>query len=100
VQSQGLPCNDYDFLDSSMLSMEDKPARYVRLLRELPAGLTEWAVHPGLDSPELLAMEPGGNHSRQADYDSMLSPEVRDTIRQEGIVVLSYAALQPLWQSR
>jgi predicted glycoside hydrolase/deacetylase ChbG (UPF0249 family) len=100
VQSQGLPCNDYDFLDSSMLSTEDKPSRYVHLLRELPEGLSEWAVHPGLDSPELLAMEPGGNHSRQADYDSMLSHEVRDTIRQEGIVVLSYAALQPLWQSR
>jgi hypothetical protein len=100
VQGQSLPANDYDFLDSSSLSTEDKPARLAQMLRELPVGLSEWAVHPGLDTPELLAIEPGGNHVRQTDHDAMLSPEVRETIRQEGIVLLSYAALQPLWQSR
>jgi hypothetical protein len=99
VQGFGLPANDYDFLDSSMLDTTDKPAVLVQMLRELPEGLTEWAVHPGLDTPELLAIEPGGNHVRQTDHDAMLSPEVRETIRQEGIVLLSYAALQPLWQS-
>ena len=100
VQGQGLPANDYDFLDSSMLDTTDKPAVLVQMLRELPEGLTEWAVHPGLDTPELLAIEPGGNHVRQTDHDAMLSPEVRETIRQEGIVLLSYAPLQALWQSR
>ncbi len=48
VQRQGLPTNDYDFLDSFQLDTVDKSARYGQLLRELPVGLSEWAVHPGL----------------------------------------------------
>ena len=69
LQSQGLPTNDYDFLDSYLLDPVDKSARYVQMLRELPPGLSEWAVHPGLDSSELLAMEPAGKHVRQTDFD-------------------------------
>jgi chitin disaccharide deacetylase len=69
VQSQGLPTNDYDFLDSYLLDPITKAVYYAELLRKLPVGLSEWAVHPGLDNPELLAIEPGGNHIRQTDFD-------------------------------
>jgi predicted glycoside hydrolase/deacetylase ChbG (UPF0249 family) len=100
VQSQGLPTNDYDFLDSYLLGTVDKAARYAQLLRELPAGLSEWAVHPGLDSSELLAIEPEGNHSRQVDFDFLISAEAREIIRQEGIILISYEPLQALWQGR
>ena len=62
VQSQGLPTNDYDFLDSYLLDPTEKSARYAQLLRELPMGLSEWAVHPALDSAELLAVEGNDNH--------------------------------------
>jgi predicted glycoside hydrolase/deacetylase ChbG (UPF0249 family) len=98
VHGLSLPANDYDFLDSSSLSTEDKPAQLAQMLRELPAGLSEWAVHPGHDSAELLAMEPEGNHIRQTDYEAMVSNEVREAIRQDGIVLLSYAPLQVVWQ--
>jgi len=100
VQSQGLPTVDYDFLDSYMLGTVDKSARYAQLLRELPAGLSEWAVHPGLDSSELLAIEPDGNHSRQLDFDFLVSAEAPEIIRQEGIILLSYEPLQAVWQGR
>ncbi len=70
LQSQGFPTIDYDFLDSYIsIDPSIKPARYVQLLRELPAGLSEMAVHPGLDNAELLALEPAGNHERQTDFD-------------------------------
>ena len=62
VQSQGLPSNDHDFLDSYLLDPVDKSARFVQILRELPTGLSEWAVHPGLDNAELLAIEPEDKH--------------------------------------
>ena len=81
VQSQGLPTNDYDFLDSYLLDPAHKAAHYAELLRELPVGLSEWAVHPGLDNPELLAIEPGGNHIRQTDYDFLTSQEVKEIVR-------------------
>lgn len=98
VQSQGLPCNDYDFLDSYGLETAGKSARYAQLLRELPEGLSEWALHPGLADAELLTIEPEGAHVRQADFDWLMSPEAREVIRQEGITLLSYKPLQAMWQ--
>jgi len=100
VQSQGLPTADYDFLDSYLMGTGDKSAQYAQLLRALPAGLSEWAVHPGLDSAELLAIEPDGNHVRQADFDFLVSAEAHDIIRQEGIILLSYEPLQAVWRAR
>ena len=98
VQSQGLPTNDYDFLDSYSLDTLDKPARYAQLLRELPAGLSEWAVHPALGDAEFLAIEPNGRQFRQTDFDFLMSAEALEVIRQEGIILLSYEPLQALWQ--
>ena len=100
VQSQGLPTNDYDFLDSYLIDPINKAARYARMLRELPAGLSEWAVHPGLDSAELLAIEPGGRHIRQTDFDFLMSQEAKDIVKEEGIVLLDYRALQGIWRGK
>ena len=69
LQSQGLPTNDTHFLDSYLLDPVNKSARLAQLLHELPAGLTEWAVHPGLDTPELLAIDRESQHERQTDFD-------------------------------
>jgi predicted glycoside hydrolase/deacetylase ChbG (UPF0249 family) len=98
LQSRGLPTNDYDFLDSSSLDPAIKATRLTELLRELPVGLSEWAVHPGLDNPELLAIERGGNHIRQTDFDFLMSQQAKDVVREEGIVLLDYRALQAVWQ--
>ena len=100
VQRQGLPTIDYDFLDSYLLGTVEKAARYAQLLRELPAGLSEWAVHPGLDSAELRAIEPDGHQSRQLDFEFLMSAEAPEIIRQEGIILLSYEPLQAVWQGR
>jgi len=100
VQSQGLPTNDHDFLDSYLLDPVTKAAHYAELLRELPVGLSEWAVHPGLDNSELLAIEPGGNHIRQTDFDFLTSQQAKDIVREEGIILLDYRALQAVWKEK
>ena len=100
LQSQGFPTNDYVFLDSYLLDPVNKAARYAELLRELPIGLSEWAVHPGLDSSELLAIEPGGNHIRQTDFDFLMSQQAKDIVREEGIILLDYRALQAVWKEK
>src|SRR5919108_1413094 len=92
VQSQSLPTNDYDFLDSYLLDPIGKSARYAQLLRELPAGLREGGVHPGLDNPPVLAIEPDGKHVRQMDYDLLMSQEAQDIVKEEGIILLDYRA--------
>jgi predicted glycoside hydrolase/deacetylase ChbG (UPF0249 family) len=98
LQGQGLPTSDYDFLDTSGLDPEHKAGLYARLLHELPAGLSEWAVHPGLDGAELLAIEPGSNHVRQADYDFWTSQQAKDIVKAEGIILFDYRALQVIWR--
>ena len=100
VQSQGFPTNDYDFLDSYRLDLVDKSAQYNQMLRELPAGLSEWAVHPGLDNTELLAIEPDGKHVRQTDFDFLMSQEAKDIVKEEGIILLDYRALQVVWRGK
>ena len=100
VQSQGFPSNDYDFLDSYLLDPVDKPAQYEQLLRELPAGLSEWAVHPGLADAELFAIERDGKHIRQTDFDFLMSQRTKDIVKEEGIILLDYRALQVAWRGR
>jgi len=97
LQSQGLPTTDNDFLDSYLVDPVHKTARYTQLLRELPAGLSEWAVHPGLDNAELLAIEPAGNHERQTDFNFWTSQQAKDIVREEGIILLDYRELQIVW---
>jgi predicted glycoside hydrolase/deacetylase ChbG (UPF0249 family) len=98
LQSQGLPTIDNDFLDSYLLDPVNKPARYAQLLRELPTGLSEWAVHPGLDNAELLALEPAENHERQTDFDFWTSQQAKDIVKGEGIILLDYRPLQVIWR--
>ncbi|MDQ3930690.1 MAG: polysaccharide deacetylase family protein, partial [Chloroflexota bacterium] len=54
----GLPTTDHGVLDSFALGSVHKAARYAQLLHALPAGLSEWAVHPSLGDAEAQALEP------------------------------------------
>ncbi|MGI8477506.1 MAG: polysaccharide deacetylase family protein [Thermomicrobiales bacterium] len=100
-QRAGLPANDHDVLDSYHLgSAADKAARYAQLLRALPPGLTEWAVHPSLGDAEAQALEPGNWQARRADFDFFTAPAAREIVEAEGIVLLDYRALQKVWARR
>ena len=96
-QRAGLPTNDHGVLDSCRLEIESKSNRYVQLLRALPAGLSEWAVHPSLGNAEAQAMEPDGWQVRKTDFDFVTSQEARDVIEEEDIIVLDYRPLQKVW---
>lgn len=98
VRRKGLPVTDHDVLDSYHLGAVDKSSRYVRLLRELPAGLSEWAVHPSLGNAEAQALEPDNWPVRRADFDFFMSHEARDIMDEEGIVLLDYRAVQQVWR--
>lgn len=98
VQQRGLPANDDDFLDSTSLDLAGKSARFVQLLRELPAGLSEWAVHPGMANAELRAAQPTLAQIRQTDYDFLISQEAQDVVKEEGIILMDYRPLQAVWR--
>jgi predicted glycoside hydrolase/deacetylase ChbG (UPF0249 family) len=93
----GLPANDHEVLDSCRLDPADKPACYVRLLRDLPAGLSEWAVHPGLGDAEARTLWPTRWRIRESDLDFLVSRQARDVLDEEGIVLLDFRSLQTVW---
>jgi chitin disaccharide deacetylase len=97
LQRRGLPTADHETLDSYRLDPVGKSARYVRMLRDLPVGLSEWAVHPALDGDDMRALEPESWQVRHTDYEFLVAAEAGETIEREGIVLLSYEPLQAAW---
>ena len=100
VHKQGLPGGEFSLLDSYNLDTRDKTTQYAQLLRGLPVGLSEWAVHPGLDNAEMQALEPDSWQVRTTDYDFVMSAEAREIIQQEGIILLNYKPIQQVWQGK
>jgi predicted glycoside hydrolase/deacetylase ChbG (UPF0249 family) len=100
MRRRGYPTNDHELMDSYDLDTVDKAARYARMLRALPAGLSEWAVHPGLGNAELRAVEPSSWQVRQSDFDFVVSKEARAILEEEGITLVDYGALRALWNDK
>jgi predicted glycoside hydrolase/deacetylase ChbG (UPF0249 family) len=96
LQGQGLPTGDHDLMDSFRVDTVGKSARYAQMLRDLPVGLSEWAVHPSLGNAEAQAIDDGWP-VRKADYEFLMSQEARDIVTEEGIILLDYRALQAVW---
>jgi predicted glycoside hydrolase/deacetylase ChbG (UPF0249 family) len=93
----GLPAIDRPDVDSYDIPTQDKSARYRRMLRELPPGISEWAVHCARGTQEIRIINPRWR-VRAADYRFFNSPECRRLIRREGIRLVSYNQLQPFWK--
>jgi len=99
VKTQGLPTLDYPDLDSFALPLDNKSSIYIQLLRELPEGLSEFAIHPACESDELRAITPEWQ-VRVSDYQFFNSGEYLDVIQREGIQLVDYSLLKPYWISR
>jgi len=91
------PVADRPGLDSYTVNVEDKTAIYERMLRDLPPGLNEWAVHPGHGTPAWQAIEPSGWRVRQTDHAFLTSPRAREILDEQGIIVIDYRPLQQAW---
>ncbi|AEM87189.1 polysaccharide deacetylase family protein [Streptomyces violaceusniger] len=96
MRHRGLPVTDNDFLDSFSLAIEGKAARYVQMLRDLPAGLNEWAVHPSVGNQDSQAVDDGWR-VRRTDYEFLISPQAREILQQEDIFVIDYRTIQRVW---
>lgn len=97
LRARGVPVVDHPFLDSFALDLDGKANRYADLLRALPVGLSEWAVHPGLGDEEARAID-GGWQVRSTDFDFLTSPAAAEIIAAEGIIVTDYRAAQQVWR--
>ncbi|MBX3071815.1 MAG: polysaccharide deacetylase family protein [Thermomicrobiales bacterium] len=94
VVQKGLPAVDRSVLDSYGIPIEGKQQILEQMLRQLPSGLSEWAVHPGLGDDEGKALEPDGWRVRQTDLDFVISDAACRIINEEGVVLIDYSVLR------
>lgn len=99
ARAQSKPVLDNAVLDSFTVGLPDKSATYERMLRDLPPGLSEWAVHPAHGTEAWQAIEPTGWRVRQSDHAFLTSPRAREILDQEGITVIDYRPLQEAWNA-
>ena len=105
--AQGLPAAEHGVLDSGRIPPEQKTEVLAARLRELPAGLSEWALHPGIATDELRAVmaDPrvpgvtGTPEGRQSDFDVAVSEEAARIVDEEGIQIVGYRKLQEVWRA-
>ena len=98
LKADGLPAADHPLLDSFSLEIDDKSTRYMEMLRTLPSGLSQWAVHPALADDEAKDLDPGGWRVRHSDYEFLVSRQAHEIIAQENIVLMDYLRLQQVWR--
>jgi chitin disaccharide deacetylase len=98
LKNEGLPANDHPLLDSFSLDLDAKSTRYAEMLRALPPGLTQWAVHPAIADDEAKAVDPDGWRVRHSDYEFFVSAQAHEIAAQESIVLMDYLPVQQLWR--
>jgi chitin disaccharide deacetylase len=97
LKQLGMPVIDHPDVDSYDLPTYKKSERYSRMMRDLPAGISEWAVHCARGTEEVRTINPRWR-VRAADYKFFNSDECRQLIQSEGIRLVSYDLLQPYWK--
>ena len=97
AREQGKPVVDHAFLDSYSIGLDDKAETYAQMLRDLPPGLNEWAVHPAHGTEQRI--EPPGWQVRRSDHAFLTSPQAREILDQEGITVIDYRPVQQAWNA-
>jgi predicted glycoside hydrolase/deacetylase ChbG (UPF0249 family) len=94
LEEAGVPLID----NIAMLPLDapdDRIGQAKRMFEGLPPGLTHFIIHPSHDTPELRAIAADWP-SRVADYQAFTSEELRTHVRDIGIQVIGYRALQQL----
>ena len=99
AREQGKPVVDNAFLDSYSISLHGKAETYARMLRDLPTGLSEWAVHPAHGDEQRQTIEPAGRQIRRSDHAFLTSPQAREILDHESITVIDYRPLQRAWNA-
>lgn len=93
LEERGVP-----LLDAiSQLRLEADPDSRLAQARQafdaLGAGIAHFIIHPAKDTPELRAITPDWA-CRVADYHTFMQDELRTVLRDSGVTVIGYRAIQ------
>lgn len=86
-------CRTTDHFAGFSLTGRFHTAELVRLIRQLPEGLTEFMCHPGHCGDELRSAHTRLKESRQRELEALTAPETRQALEDAGVELVSYATL-------
>ncbi len=93
VWNAGLPVLDDIHRGTYGWRTTDKKALYIEFLRTLKPGVTEMIVHPTVPD-DVMPIITGGRTHLYGDYYALVSPQVMDVIREEGIILTTWRELK------
>lgn len=80
-----------DYLSGLFTAPAEKYSLYLKkILASLPDGITEFICHPGYVDDELKSLD-SWIEMREIELETLISPEIRDTMQQKGITISHFA---------
>ncbi|NQT60036.1 MAG: ChbG/HpnK family deacetylase [Bacteroidetes bacterium] len=92
MKENGISCIDHEVVDSCAIKTETKKNDFDALIRNLKPGISEFAIHPALDTKESRSVSSDWE-VRNADYEYFISNDFRKLIEDENIILTSYREL-------
>jgi chitin disaccharide deacetylase len=74
---------------------KDRLEQTIRVLNDLPSGITHFYTHPSKDTPELRAITPDWR-SRVGDYQTFLSADMARFLKNSNLQVIGYRKIKEL----
>ncbi|MBW6474295.1 MAG: polysaccharide deacetylase family protein, partial [Anaerolineaceae bacterium] len=93
-EEQGYPMLDY-FTGLKLHDPNNRSQQAKVALSKLPPGLSHFYLHPSKDTPEARAISPDWR-GRVADYETFMQADMKDFLKNEGIQVIGYRAIQEM----
>jgi predicted glycoside hydrolase/deacetylase ChbG (UPF0249 family) len=87
-------CQTTDFFAGFQLTGRFHAADLIHLIRNLPAGTTEFMCHPGRCGEELIAARTRLKQSREDELLALTDPRVRAALSEAGVRLSRYAGLE------
>ncbi len=97
LEEQGLPLLD-NLVGMPLEKPDGQLEIFKKLFSELPVGVTHFIIHPSVDTPELRAICPDWR-SRVGNYETFMSKELKDFVKNSGVQIIGYRDLRNLIQS-
>lgn len=86
-------CRTADHFEGLLQTGRIEEAWLAELIRRLPPGITELMCHPGHLGADLLAAHTRLKESRERELRALVSPHVKQAIRESGVQLVDYRSL-------
>jgi len=97
LEEMGIPLLD-GLSGLELVDANDRFGQARQALKALKPGITHFIIHPSKDTPELRHITKSWD-CRVADYETFMSEDTREFIKNEGIQVIGYRALKEIMPS-